>query len=71
MTEFHQWYQNLATERTIKALKKNNFDARYFPKATEALIEFWKMVPDGATIGTGGSVTLAQIDLSMKSKIVQ
>jgi hypothetical protein len=26
MTQFHQWYQELQVERTIKALKKNNFD---------------------------------------------
>ena len=61
MTEFHQWYQDLATERAIKALKKNNFDARFFPKAAEALAELWKMVPNGATVGIGGSLTLAQI----------
>lgn len=60
-TQFHQWYQDLQVERTIKALQKNNFDARYFSKASEALQEFWKMVPEGATIGTGGSITLNQI----------
>jgi hypothetical protein len=58
---FHQWYQDLAAERAIKALKKNNVDARFFPKAAEALAEFWRMVPNGATIGSGGSLTLAQI----------
>ena len=68
MTEFHQWYQDLAAERAIKALKKNNFDARFFPKASEALAEFWKMVPNGATIGIGGSLTLAQIGFFDKIK---
>lgn len=63
MTEFHQWYRNLVADRTIKALKKNNFDARFFPKSAEALAEFWKMVPEGATVGIGGSVTLSQIGL--------
>ena len=38
MTEFHQWYRNLAADRTIKALKKNNFDARFFPKSAEVPI---------------------------------
>ena len=61
MTKSHQWYQDLAAERAIKALKKNNFDARFFPKAAEALAELWKMVPNGATVGIGGSLTLAQI----------
>jgi hypothetical protein len=61
MTEFHRWYQDLQVERTIKALKRNNFDARFFPKASEALEELWKMIPEGATVGVGGSLTLSQI----------
>ncbi len=60
-TQFHQWYQELQAERTIKALKKNNFDARFFPKASDALEELWKMIPEGASVGIGGSVTLNQI----------
>ncbi len=60
-TQFHQWYQELQVERAIKALKKNNFDARFFPKAAEALEELWKMIPEGASVGIGGSVTLNQI----------
>ncbi len=61
MTQFHQWYQELQVERTIKALKKNNFDARFFPKGSDALEEIWKMIPEGATLGIGGSLTLTQI----------
>jgi hypothetical protein len=61
MTQFHQWYQELQVERTIKALKKNNFDARFFPKASAALEEIWKMIPEGAKVGYGGSLTLTQI----------
>ncbi|MDO9211037.1 MAG: lactate utilization protein [Deltaproteobacteria bacterium] len=61
MTQFHQWYQELQVERTIVALKKNNFDARFFPKASEALAEVWKMIPEGSTVGYGGSLTLNQI----------
>jgi hypothetical protein len=61
MTQFHQWYQELQAERTIKALKKNNFDAQFFPKASEALAALWKMIPQGASVGVGGSFTLGQI----------
>ncbi|MDI6754626.1 MAG: lactate utilization protein [Thermodesulfobacteriota bacterium] len=61
MTQFHQWYQELQVERTIKALKGNNFDARFFPKASETLEEVWKMIPEGSTVGYGGSLTLNQI----------
>jgi len=61
MTKFHQWYQELQVERTMNALKRNNFEARFFPKAAEALEEIWKMIPDGSTVGIGGSLTLVQI----------
>jgi hypothetical protein len=64
MNQFQHWYHELQTERTIKALKKNNFEARYFPKASEALAELWKMIPEGATVGVGGSLTLNQVDLA-------
>ena len=58
-----QWYHELQAERTMTALKKNNFEARYFSKASEALEELWKMIPEGATVGIGGSLTLNQIGL--------
>lgn len=61
MTKFHEWYQELQVERTINALKKNNFDARYFAKASAAVEEIWRMIPEGATVGYGGSLTLNQI----------
>ena len=39
MNQFQQWYHEFQADRTIKALKKNNFDAKYFSKASEALAE--------------------------------
>ena len=64
MTQFHQWYNELLAERTIKALKKNNFEARFFPKASEAMAELWKMIPEGASVGMGGSLTLGQLNFA-------
>jgi hypothetical protein len=60
-TQFHQWYCEKLAERTIAALKKNHFEAKYVPKASDALEELWKMIPEGATVGVGGSLTLNQI----------
>jgi len=60
-TPFHQWYYEKLAERTIAALKKNHFEAQYVPKAGDALEELWKMIPEGATVGVGGSLTLNQI----------
>jgi hypothetical protein len=61
MTEFHDWYQGLQVERTMGALKKNNFDVRFVPKAADAAAEVFTMIPDGATVGVGGSMSLTQI----------
>jgi hypothetical protein len=50
-------------ERTIQALKKNNFEALFVPDSKRALDEAMNRIPDGATVGVGGSVTLGQIGL--------
>jgi hypothetical protein len=44
-------------------LKKNNFEALYVPDSKAALEEVMKRIPDGASVGIGGSVTLTQIGL--------
>jgi len=61
MTELYQWFQGLQVERTLKALKRNNFDAQFVPKAADATGEILKRIPEGATVGIGGSLTLSQI----------
>ncbi len=61
MTEFQQWYYEKLAARTIEALKKNHFEAQYVSKASDALEDLWKMIPEGASVGVGGSVTLNQI----------
>ncbi len=61
MGEFQTWYEELQVERTMKALRKNNFDAQFVPKAKDANAAIFKMIPDGVTVGVGGSMTLNQI----------
>jgi len=61
MTEVQEWFEKLRVERTIKALKKNNFEAQFVEKAAHAVREIFDMIPDGATVGVGGSMTLTQI----------
>jgi hypothetical protein len=61
MTEYQQWYEELQVERTLKALRKNNFDAHYVPKASDAVGKIFEMIPEGAVVGVGGSMTLNQI----------
>jgi len=60
MEHWEQWFQEKQVERTIQALKKNNFEAVFVSDSKGALGEVMKQIPDGATVGVGGSVTLTQ-----------
>lgn len=63
MEQWEQWFQEKQVERTIKALKKNNFEAVFVPDSKTALEEVMKQIPDGVTVGVGGSVTLTQVGI--------
>jgi hypothetical protein len=63
MEQWEQFYQEKQVERTINALKKNNFEAFFVSDSKAAFEEVMSRIPDGATVGVGGSVTLAQIGL--------
>jgi len=55
-------------ERTLKALRKNNFDAEWVPRPSDAAGEIFKRIPEGATVGIGGSLTLSQIGFFEEAK---
>jgi len=57
MTEFHKWFEEHQVERTIRAFRKNRFDAHFVPKASDAAGEIFKRISEGATVGIGGSLT--------------
>lgn len=63
MEQWQKWFLEKQVERTILALKKNNFEAVFVPDAKSACEEVMKQIPEGATVGVGGSVTLAQVGL--------
>jgi L-lactate utilization protein LutB len=63
MEQWEQWFQEKQVERTINALKKNNFEALFVQDSKAAFEEVMKRIPDGATVGIGGSVTLTQLRL--------
>jgi len=63
MEQWEQWFREKQVERTIKALKKNRFEAFFVPDAKAAFDEVMKRIPDGVTVGIGGSMTLAQMGL--------
>ncbi len=73
MDQWEEWFRKKQVERTIAALKRNNFEALYVSNSKEALEEVMKRIPDGATVGIGGSVTLTQIGIqeALKNRKIQ
>jgi hypothetical protein len=63
MEQWEAFFRGKQVERTLEALKKNNFEALYVQNSKAALEEVLARIPDGATVGMGGSVTLTQIGL--------
>ena len=61
--EAREWHEGLRVENALKALKKNGFDAVYYATAEEAVAGVLGMVPEGASVGLGGSVTLREMGL--------
>jgi L-lactate utilization protein LutB len=63
MLEAVEWHQKTITDRTVKSLSRNGFKAVSVSSKDEALAEIMKLIPEGAVVGLGGSVTLRQINL--------
>ena len=63
LLEAREWHERLRVERTLEALEKNDFEAVYYPSAEEALVGVLGLVPEGASVGLGGSVTLREMGL--------
>ena len=63
MSQWQTWFHEKQVERTIKALKKNNFEALFVPDSKAAFEEVMKRIPDGTTVSVGGSITLGQVGL--------
>lgn len=60
MTDLGPFYEERA-KRVVAALNKNLFEGLYVATGQQAVEEIMLRVPEGATVGVGGSVTLRQI----------
>lgn len=65
--------QNLAHvdiigREVVESLKKNNFNAHYFAARDEAVEYILGLIPEKATVGCGGSVTLNELGLPALAK---
>ena len=64
----HNWFYRSRVERTLKALEKNGFNASFEADAKSATTKMLSMIPDGSTVGIGGSITLHQIGFMQEIK---
>jgi hypothetical protein len=67
--QLEQWFREKQVERTISALRKNNFEALYVSDSKTALEEVMKRIPDGATVGVGGRSPLLRLGCWMPPTI--
>ena len=59
MEQWERWFREKQVERTINALKKNNFEALFVSDSKAAVEEVMKRIPGGATVASWRfSVTL-------------
>ena len=60
-TREKRWLSESRVQRTINNLRQNHVNACYVPTRTEALTTIMDMIPDGATVVRGDSITLDQV----------
>ena len=68
MNEFVQKHQEILGKKTVEALKKNRFDAMYCDSLADAREKLMAMIPDGASISFGGSMTIKGMDVQKELK---
>jgi hypothetical protein len=62
----HEWYHGTRLQRCAKALQKRGFDATYCEKRAHAVTHILKKIPNGSSVGIGGSVSVRELDLIEK-----
>lgn len=63
MDENMKWWGEQALEQTVKALQKNGMEAAWVSSSLEARDRVLEMIPAGASVGVGGSMTIRQTGL--------
>jgi L-lactate utilization protein LutB len=58
-----KWLHESRSKRVVEALQRNRFDACYVQNKEEACAKALEMIPEGASVAFGGSMTLFEIGL--------
>ncbi|MEW6033239.1 MAG: lactate utilization protein [Chloroflexota bacterium] len=56
-----KWYSGRRAAKAVKALERNGFSACFVDSKEEARQKILELVPDGAAVGAGGSITIREI----------
>lgn len=64
MSELIQWHNDTVGGKVVEALQRNNFSARYFNNRQDAISYVLDMISENASIGVGGSKTIADLKLA-------
>ena len=68
MSDVMNWHQEAIGNRVLEVLKKNFFNAVYFPDAGKAAEYLMGFVKSGMTVGFGGSMTVKGMGIQDKVK---
>lgn len=63
MNDLTKWHNDVIGQRTVDALIKHNFKANYFADRQAAVNHILQLIPEGVTIGMGGSRTGMELGL--------
>ena len=62
------WYYGETARATVANLEKRNFNAYFAPTREEALSLVLGMIPEGATVGFGDSISVQQVGITAELK---
>ncbi|HIE05947.1 MAG TPA: lactate utilization protein [bacterium (Candidatus Stahlbacteria)] len=62
-SEFRLWALTKRMEKVVDNLKNNGFSARFYTEVESGINDILKGIPQGSTIGIGGSVTIRELGL--------
>jgi hypothetical protein len=65
---FTEWHSDTLGKAAVAALKKNNFNAIYFPTRDETADYVISFIDKGLTVGVAGSVTVKELKIVEKAR---
>ena len=63
MTQNIRWHNEAIGKKAVAALQRNHFEACYVETKEAAAEKVLALIADGASVGVGGSMTIAALDL--------